>query len=159
MPASISRIRISEAQIKRFTLKGGSVHGATRRLSERTEALAVFYAPKRTGRMAASIRFGENWSNGRQARFVVTVGARYATYVLKGTVGPIYPKHRARYRKGNLAGKRPGSFSGRIPRLPVGKSQGEPMSSWSMAPSVAGQDANNFLSRALRRAMQLQGYL
>lgn len=159
MPATVSKIRISEAQIKKFTLNGGDVHGAVRRLSERTEILAKFKAPKRTGRMAASIKAEKNWSNGRQSHFTVRVGSSYAAYVLRGYVGPIYPKHKARFRAGNKLGRRPGTFSGRIPRLPVGKSQGEPMSSWTMAPSVAGQDANNFLMDAVRRAMELHGYL
>lgn len=159
MPATNVRVKISESQIRRFTLAGGQVHGATRRLSAVTEVLARQQAPSRTGRMAQSISSGENWSNGRQSRFTVRVGASYATYVLKGVPGYIYPKHLARHRAGNKAGKRPGTFSGRVPRLPVGKSQGEPMSSWTFAEKVKGQSANNFLMRAVRQAMQRAGYL
>ena len=153
------RVRINEAQIKKFTLAGGQVHGAVRRLSAVTEVVARQEAPSRTGRMKASISAGENWSNGRQSRFTVRVGASYASYVLDGVRGWIYPKHRARNRAGNQAGRRPGTFSGRPPRFPVGKSQGEPQGNWTMAPKVRGQRANNFLMRAVREVMRRQGYL
>lgn len=159
MPASVSRVRINEAQIKKFTLKGGSVHGAVRRLTDEVEEVAQDIGPKRTGHLLSTLSTGERWSNGRESRFTVRLGAEYAAVVLRGFKGYIYPKHRARNRAGNKAGKRPGTFSGRVPRLPVGKSQGEPMSSWTMADRVKGQSANNFLARALSIAMKRQGYL
>jgi len=161
MPAVTKRIVINESQIKKFTQRGGDVNGAVRRLSEATEAEAVRLTPHkpgrvRTGRMAASIRAGHNWSNGRESRYTIRVGVEYATYVLLGTTGPIYPKHRARHY--TTKGKRPGTFSGRQPRLPVGKSQGGGPESWTFMTSVKGQEGNNFLMRAVRAMMIRQGY-
>lgn len=159
MPAISKRFTINESQIKKFTLKGGSVHGAVRRLTEEAEDVAVSIGPKRTGELVSTISSSERWSNGRQARFTLRVGASYASYVLRGVPGYIYPKHKARNRAGNRAGKRPGTFSGRVPRFPVGKSNGEPMASWTFADRVKGQAENNFLRRAVAIAMRRQGYL
>jgi hypothetical protein len=160
MAAVRTRITISEAQIKRFTLKGGSVHGAVRRLSEGVENRAtqiVLAEHTRTGKMASSISAGENWSNGRESRFTIRVGVSYAKVVLEGYKGYIYPKHVARNYTSKT--RRKGTFSGRRPRLPVGKSQGGPVSTWTFATKVKGQRGDNFLRRALRAVMEVQGYL
>jgi hypothetical protein len=157
MPAVTKRISINESQIKKFTLRGGDVNGAVRRLSEATEAEAVRLSPSRTGQMASSIRAGHNWSNGRESRYTIRVGVSYAEVVLLGYSGWIYPNHQARVRTAS-PGKRRGTFSGRQPRLPVGKSQGEPMETWTFATRVRGQKANNFLMRAVRATMIRQGY-
>jgi hypothetical protein len=154
------RFKINEAQIRRFTLKGGSVHGATRRLSVAVESRSratVLAKHTRTGEMASSISSGENRSNGRSCSFVISVGVPYAEVVLRGYNGYIYPNHRAR----NYAtrGKRRGTFSGRKPRLPVGKSQGEPVGNWTFATKVRGQKGDNFLMQSVRAVMQVQGYL
>jgi hypothetical protein len=157
MAAVTKRIKINESQIKKFTLRGGQVNGAVRRLSEATEAEAVRLSPSRTGEMASSIRASHNWSNGRESRYTIRVGVSYAQVVLEGYTGWIYPKHTARVRSSGGSQRR-GTFSGRQPRLPVGKSQGEPVGSWTFATRVRGQKANNFLMRAIRATMIRQGY-
>jgi len=111
-----------------------------------TVTLASVYAPKRSGNMVRSINAGPVRSNGTTASVTVSVDVPYATYVLKGTYGPIHAGLRRDVKGRFSSGKDSrGRKLSQRKKMAVGRSQGRTTSYRLM---VAGQSANDFLTRA-----------
>lgn len=117
--------------IAKMHARGGDIYRYVSREGRRTAAIAFRLAPKRSGRMASSIRVGDVKSRAASASVNVTVSTRYALYVIDGTRGPIGP-HTAKYM-----------------RLRPGNGHPRTYAKW-----VHGQRANNFMDEALNRAMR-----
>lgn len=92
--------------------------------------------PTRTRNMQNRIRGGSQRVGERQLEGRITSGARYTTFVINGTTGPIYPENSRKLRVPRVKGPLRGSAL--------------PMSRVRLRPSVAGQKANNFLGQAWR---------
>jgi hypothetical protein len=84
MPASV-RISINEAMLGRFTMPGGSVHRHVNTVAREVAGVMAARAPKRTGRLAASIRTGGGSFNQYGCSERITVNVPYGKWVAKGT--------------------------------------------------------------------------
>lgn len=152
MAVSTTRVSLNEAQMSAINLPGGMVSRRVDRVAGEIATLARVYSPKRTGQMAGSIGTERGYARRTGCMFRVTVGVSYATFVLGGTVGPI----RAGLRRDSFGRFQPAATDSRGRRigqrkhLPVGKSQGGPITFREM---VAGQDANDFLTDATREVL------
>lgn len=128
---------IDNAALDRLTLPGGMVNRYVGRLAVEVLAEAAARAPVRTGAMKASLRLGGGSANQYGCSERVSIGVGYGIYVTRGT-GPYI-------------------FSRNGKAMPVGKSSGEPESSWTWANPVRGQAPNNFLAAALHDVMVRHG--
>lgn len=131
-------VYLDEAAIGRMTMPGGMIYEYVTHLTTEVRNVAYATAPVLTGKMRSTLRRGGGAWNQYGCSERVFVGTDYAQYVLKGTTGPIR------------------STSGRL--LTVGASQGAGMfGRRTLAASVDGQVANNFLGAALKRVMRSHG--
>lgn len=123
--ASLSKVVIFD---ERLYLTGHMANRWMALMTHRFEGHAKRRAPRRSGNLKRRIRSNSQQVGVRKLEGTITSGARYSTYVLKGTHGPIYPIN------GPLLKLRPGPG---YPRTTAAK-------------QVAGQRANNFLAQAWR---------
>jgi hypothetical protein len=123
------RVVVYDSRIQAMSAPGGMVFKYANEKARRAAAFGKEMAPKRTMRMANSIRHDTRTvRNGAVGRVRVTVP--YARYVIKGTDGPIFPD---------------GEFLW-VPVAPRAVKR-------RRMPSVSGQSANNFMERALAASM------
>lgn len=123
-----SQLIIYDRVISNFTLSPtGMVNRWMEMKMEQAERFAAFYAPKRTGRLAASMASALIRPSASRTRWGLGSNLNYSVFVAGGTTGPI------------TAG---GAW------MPVGKSQGR--GRWVYKQSVRGQAANDFMWDALR---------
>jgi hypothetical protein len=156
MAVGATRIRLNEAAISAINYPGGMVSVRVGIVAEQIATLARVYSPKRTGQMVLNIGTEHGYARRTGCSFRVVIDVPYATYVLRGTYGPIHGKLR-RDTFGRFTGRGTdirGRPTGNRNRLPVGRSQGGPVT-W--AHSVAGQTANDFLSTAAREVLARYG--
>lgn len=137
MAATRVSVYLDEAAIGRMTMPGGMIYDYVTHLTTEVVQVAHQTAPVLTGRMRSTIRRGGGSWNQYGCSERVFVGTDYAKYVLGGTNGPIT------------------SPRGRL--LTVGASQGGMFGRRTLAVSVRGQAANNFLGAALTRVMRAHG--
>lgn len=127
-----STLIIYDRVIASFTLSStGMVNRWMEVKMEQAERFAAFYAPKRSGRLAASMSHGLIQPSSTRTRWGLGSNLEYSVFVAGGTTGPI-----------TAGGK----------WMPVGKSQtlaGRP-NKWQFKQSVRGQAANDFMWDALR---------
>lgn len=129
------RVVVYDSRIQAMSAPGGDVYRYAQGKARTTAATAKAFAPKRTGRLAASIRTDTRTvRQGAVGR--VRANAPYAIYVHEGTTGPIT------------------SPTGRL-WVPVAR--GAWRRRWM--DSVSGQAANPFLSRALSVAMHTPSFM
>lgn len=123
-----STLIIYDGVIANFTLSPtGMVNRWMESKMEQAERFAAFYAPKRTGRLAASMASALIQPSATRTRWGLGSNLNYSVFVAGGTTGPI-----------TAGGK----------WMPVGKSQGRQR--WTFKKSVKGQAANDFMWDALR---------
>lgn len=149
MASTDVKVRLDNAALARLTLPGGMVSRRIDRISGEIALLARLNAPKRTGRLAASIESGQRFANQYGCTFRVKAGASYASYVLHGTGGRanvIRPGF-IRDPLGRFAQGGRGWF-----HLPPGG--GYP---WVWTRKVHGQNANDFLGRAAKEVLARYG--
>lgn len=134
--------RVHEAAVQSFNLPGQPVYEeVVWNTTKTTRELAILYAPKRTGKLAANIRASRPKPTGIYTlASSVSAAVGYAAYVHDGTTGPIYPN---------------GSYL-KVPYRNGAKSKGK---LFFFAESVAGQKANPFLADALKQAMRTNDVL
>lgn len=125
---------LNEPNIARMTMPGGMIFEYVTTLTREVLTVSIATAPILTGRMRSTLRREVGAWGPTEVTQHVLVGTEYARYVLKGTTGPI------RSPRGRL--------------LAVGASQGRRV---TLAMSVRGQAANNFLGAALSRVMRSHG--
>lgn len=135
------RTRVNHSAIAGMFLPGGQIYAEADRIRYWSQAYAKATAPKRSGALARSIKSDRWGTNQHQSQFNVFTTVEYGRYVSEGTgrinigkpmvlyQGPRFVQPRWLWTKGWLVGE------------------------------VAGQDANNFLERGMRRAMRRFGYL
>jgi hypothetical protein len=89
---STVRVVIFDHALDAMHAPGGMIYEEMRRNAREVAFLAKLDAPKRTGRLAASIRMSsETRTSRRRVGFVVRADAPHASWVHEGTYGPITP--------------------------------------------------------------------
>jgi hypothetical protein len=135
--------RVHETAVQSFNLPGQPVYeDVVWKTAQTTRTLAILYAPKRTGKLAANIRASRPKPTGIYTlASSVSAAVGYAAFVHDGTTGPIYASG-ARYLK--------------VPYRNGAQSKGK---LFFFAESVRGQKANPFLEDALKQAMRTNDVL
>lgn len=132
MPATV-RVVVYDSRINAMALPGGQVYRFIRKKANWAQIFSKMEAPKRTGRLASSIRVRmEPRAHGNVVGYV-TAETYYATWVHEGTRSPIFPH---------------GDFLW-VPKFPHSTLRVH-------RESVRGQSANDFLFRGLARAMAMR---
>lgn len=128
-----STLIIYDSVIASFTLSPtGMVNRWMRVKMESARRFSAFYAPKRTGDLAASMGVGPIRYSTTRTRWGLGSHLKYAPFVVYGTTGPI---------------TRPNGGD-----MPVGKSNRQ--GRWTWAQSVRGQAPDDFMMDALRTAFR-----
>lgn len=125
------RVVVYDSGIAAMSLPGGDIYRWTRQRRERVERLTRLNAPKRTGRMARSVRGNYIPRSPTRIHMEVHVETEYALYVHEGVPGWIIAKS-------------PGGMN--LPAWPPHRAK------WGL-PAVRGQRANPFAANALREVM------
>lgn len=135
--------RVHEAAVQSFLLPGEPVYEeVVWKTAQTTRTLAILYAPKRTGRLAASIRASRPRPTGvYELASSVSASIGYAIYVHEGVEGRIYPS------------------SGRYLKVPYRGGAAVKGKTFFFAESVAGQKANPFLEDAMKQALRTNDVL
>lgn len=135
--------RVHEAAVQSFNLPGQPVYEeVVWNTAKTTRELAILYAPKRTGRLKASIRASRPKPTGVYTlASSVSAAVGYAAFVHDGTTGPIYPS---------------GSRFLKVPYRNGAASKGK---LFFFAESVRGQRSQPFLADALSQAMRTNDVL
>lgn len=132
MPSAFTvRTFVHDQAITRMVLPGGQVFQSMYRIGQQMESVAQVEAPKRTHRMANTLRVSTTpvGTRGLQTNLRATV--HYAKYVVKGTTGPIR------------------STSGKMLRFVSTQGYGSSYGVVLYRRQVRGQRANDFLTRAM----------
>lgn len=139
MAAGRVEVYLDNAAIGRLSMPGGMIYEYVTSITTEVLNVAFATAPVLTGKMRSTLRRGGGAWNQYGCSERVFVGTDYAQYVLHGTTGPI------RSPRGKLltVGASQAGF-GAAPRR-------------TLAASVDGQVANNFLGAALSRVMRARG--
>lgn len=138
------RVRWHDHEWVQMHLPGGMVFNWTAENTRHASSFARTSAPRRSGRLASTVRADNRTGGPHAIRSYVRAGsslAPYARFVLEGTTGPIMPH--GRYLQ--VAPNYPN-----YPATSIGRN-GRPVAFY--ARSVSGQKANNFLMRGV--TMQL----
>lgn len=146
--------RVHEAAVQSFNLPGQPVYeDVVWETARTTRILAQLYAPKRSGRLAQSIRASRPKPTGVYTlASSVSASIGYAVYVHEGVAGRIYPTG----GKYLTVPHRRGSLSGSQLKATGGSGKGK---MYFLAKSVKGQDANPFLEDAMKQALRTNDVL
>lgn len=135
------RTHVNHSAIAGMFLPGGQIYAEADRIRYWSQAYAKAAAPKRSGALARSIKSDRRGTNQHESQFWVYTTLDYGRWVSEGTNRIDIGKPMVLYQG---------------PRFV------QPRWMWTkgwLVESVAGQSANNFLERGMRRAMRRFGYL
>lgn len=140
--ASVSRVRttVHSSRIAMAFVPGGMIWDNMRRLMATSVAVGRSTAPRRTGHLASTIGSVLTPSGKNQCRGTLYADADYAKFVINGTRAMIRANMKVRLAPhSRYTRPTPGVADGVLRR------------------AVRGQRANDFIGRAVSRAMRIHG--